>query len=326
MTQFAFFEGAIVPIEQAKVSVMTHALNYGTACFEGIRAYWNAGEEQLYVFRLPEHFERLHQSSRILQCELPYTVPQLCEATVELLRREGYREDTYIRPLVYKASEVIGVRLHDLRDSFTMFALPFGKYVDKEEGCDACVVSWRRIDDNAIPPRTKATGAYVNSALAKSEAAARGCDEAVVLDQEGHVSEGSAENIFLVRKGRLITPGESSNILEGITRATIIELAREELGIETEMRTVDRTELYVADEVFFCGTGVQIAAVARVDNRQVGDGRLGPVTRRLRELYFDAVRGQNPKYRHWCTPVYTSQFTDVHQVTVTRAPKDVAAQ
>jgi len=322
VTRFAFFEGAIVPIEQAKVSIMTQTFNYGTGCFEGIRAYWNAEQEQLFVFRMAEHYERLHRSSRILLCQLPYSVEQLGEITVELLRREGFREDTYIRPIVYKASEVIGVRLHDLRDGFCLYAQPFGKYVEDEEGCEAGISSWRRIDDNVIPPRAKAIGSYVNSALCKTEAAMNGYAEAIVLDQQGHVSEGSAENIFLVRGGRLITPGEECNILEGITRTTVIELAREELGIETQVRPVDRSELYVADEVFFCGTGVQIAAVARIDHRPIGNGGLGPVTRRLRELYFDVVRGANPKYRHWCTPVYPEPRVEIKgQVSVgKRAP------
>ena len=303
-TRYAFFEGSIVPIEQARVSIMTHTLNYGTGCFEGIRAYWNDDEEQLYVFRMPEHYERLHRSCRVLHCRLGYTPEQLGEITVDLLRREGFREDTYIRPIVYKATEGIGVRLHNLRDAFAMFATPFGQYVEDEEGCRVTVSSWRRIDDNAIPPRAKVIGSYVNSALCKTDAALSGFDEAIVLTQDGHVSEGSAENLFLVREGVLITPGESDNILEGITRATLMELAREELGIDTLVRPVDRTELYVADEVFFCGTGVQIAAVATIDHRQIGDGRIGPLTRKLRELYFDIVRGRNPRYRRWCTPVY----------------------
>ena len=303
-TRFAFFGGAIVPIEQAKVSIMTHTFNYGTGCFEGIRAYWNDDEEQLFIFRMPEHYERLHRSSRILLCELPYTVEQLGQITVELLRREGYREDCYIRPLVYKATEGVGVRIHGLEDGFAMFALPFGKYVESEEGCRACVSSWRRLDDNMIPPRAKVIGSYVNSALSKTEAALNGYDEAIVLDEEGHVSEGSAENLFIVRNGMLVTPGETSNILEGITRQTVIELAKEELGLETVVRPIDRTELYAAEEVFFCGTGVQIAVVAEIDHRPVGTGKIGPVGRKIRDLYFDIVRGKNPKYRHWCTPVY----------------------
>ncbi len=304
MPKYAFFEGQFVPIEEAKVSIMTHAFNYGTGCFEGIRAYWNEEEQQLFVFRMREHYERLHRSCRILLIDLPYSVDELGEITVELLRKEGYREDTYIRPLAYKASEVVGVRLHDLEDEFALFAVPFGKYIEKEEGARVCVSSWRRISDNAVPARAKITGAYINSAFSKTQAALNGFDEAIVLNQDGHVSEGSAENLFIVRDGRLITTPVTANILEGITRATIIEIAREELGIETVERPIDRTELYVAEEAFFCGTGVQVAAIVEIDHRPVGSGKLGPIVKRIRDLYFDIVRGKVEKYRHWCTPVY----------------------
>ncbi len=304
MPKYAFFKGQFVPIEEAKVSIMTHAFNYGTGCFEGIRAYWNEEEQQLFVFRMREHYERLHRSCRILLIDLPYSVDELGEITVELLRKEGYREDTYIRPLAYKASEVVGVRLHDLEDEFALFAVPFGKYIEKEEGARVCVSSWRRISDNAVPARAKITGAYINSAFSKTQAALNGFDEAIVLNQDGHVSEGSAENLFIVRDGRLITTPVTANILEGITRATIIEIAREELGIETVERPIDRTELYVAEEAFFCGTGVQVAAIVEIDHRPVGSGKLGPIVKRIRDLYFDIVRGKVEKYRHWCTPVY----------------------
>jgi branched-chain amino acid aminotransferase len=304
MPRFAFFGGEITSIKDARISIMTHAFNYGTGCFEGIRAYWNGDDEQLYVFRMAEHYQRLYASARILRIELPYSVEQLGEITLDLLRREGYRQDTYIRPLAYKSSEGIGCRLHDLEDSFAVFALPFGRYVEKEEGADVIVSSWRRNADNAIPARAKVTGAYVNSALAKTDAVLNGYDEAIVLNQNGHVSEGSAENLFLVRDERLITPPVTENILEGITRATIIQLARDELGLDTVERPVDRTELYVADEMFFCGTGVQVAAIVSVDRRLVGDGKMGPVVKQIRDLYFDVVRGCAPPYRHWCTPVY----------------------
>jgi len=303
MPKYAFFAGKFVPIEEAKVSIMAHAFNYGTGCFEGIRAYWNE-EEQLLLFRLREHYERLHRSCRIMRIELLYSVERLGEITVELLRREGYREDTYIRPLAYKATEAIGVRLHDLEDAFALFAVPFGKYIEREEGARVCVSSWHRISDNAVPARAKITGAYVNSALSKTEAMLEGFDEAIVLNQDGHVSEGSAENIFLVRDGKLITPPVTENILEGITRATVIQIARDELGIETVERLIDRTELYIAEEAFFCGTGVQIAAIAEIDHRPIGTGRIGPVVSKLRDLYFDIVKGRVEKYRHWCTPVY----------------------
>ena len=302
--KYAYFEGGFVPIEQAKVSIMTHAFNYGTGCFEGIRAYWSDEAQQLYVFRMPEHYERLHRSCRVLLIDLPHSVDELGKLTVELLQREGFKEDTYIRPVAFKSLEGIGVRLHNVSDAFAMFAIPFGKYIEKEEGAKVCVSSWRRIYDTAVPARTKCTGAYVNSALCKSEAEMNGFDEAIVLTQGGSVSEGSAENFFMVRNGVLITPSVTSDILEGITRETLIQLARDELRMPIVQRTVDRTELYVCDEAFLCGTGVQIAAISSVDHRPVGSGRIGPVTRQLRDLYFDIVRGKVPEYKNWCTPVY----------------------
>ena len=304
MPKYAFFRGQFVPIEQAQVSIMSHAFNYGTGCFEGIRAYWSEQEGQLYVFRLREHFERMHRSARILRIGLPYSVDELCEMTLELLRREGHRSDAYIRPLAYKEDEIIGVRLHDLSDGFAMFAVPFGRYLEQEEGAHVCISSWRRVDDNAVPARAKITGAYINSALAKTDAILGGYDEALVLDHEGHISEGSAENVFLVRDGTLVTPPVNSNILEGITRDTVIALAQDEMGISTVERSIDRSEIYVCDEAFLVGTGVQVASIVRVEHRPVGTGKMGPVVLRLRELYFDVVRGNNPKYRQWCTPVY----------------------
>jgi branched-chain amino acid aminotransferase len=301
----AYFEGQFVPLEQARVSIMTHAFNYGTGVFEGIRAYWNAEQEQLYVFRLHEHSERLLRSAKTLRMELGLGVDQLDALVLELLRREGYREDAYIRPLAYKADQIIGVRLHNLQDRLAIFATPFGKYIEKQDGASVCVSSWRRNDDNAIPARAKVTGAYVNSAFIKSEAQLNGFDEAIVLNQDGHVSEGSAANLFIVRGKGLITPPTTANILEGITRETVIALAKAELGIETVERQIDRSELYVADEVFFCGTGVEVTAIGSVDHYQVGRGGVGPVTRQLRDLYFRVARGEVEKYRHWCAPVYT---------------------
>ena len=307
MPKYAFFEGEFVPIEKAKVSIMTHAFNYGTGCFEGIRAYWNGEEEQLFVFRMREHYERFHRSCRILRIELPYSVEQLGEITVELLRKEEARTDTYIRPLAYKATECIGVRLHDLEDAFALFAMPFGKYIEKEEGARVCVSSWRRISDNAVPARAKITGAYINSAFSKTEALLNGFDEAIVLNQNGHVSEGSAENLFIVREGQLITPPVTENILEGITRATIMQFAREQFGLETVERPIDRTELYVAEEAFFCGTGGQVVAIVEIDRRPLGTGKVGPIVQKIRDFYFDIVRGKVEAYRPWCTPVYSNQ-------------------
>ncbi|MEJ5198675.1 MAG: branched-chain amino acid transaminase, partial [Anaerolineae bacterium] len=256
------------------------------------------------VVRLLDHYRRMLQSTKLLRMELGLTAEQMSDLTVELLRREGYREDVYIRPLAYKANEIIGVRLHNLRDAFAIFAVPFGKYIEQQEGAKVCFSSWRRNDDNAIPPRGKVTGAYVNSALIKSEAMLNGYDEAIVLNADGHVSEGSAENLFIVRGGKLITPPVSANILEGITRQAIMDLARVELGIETVERQIDRSEVYIADEAFFCGTGVEVTPIGSVDHIPLGNGGVGPITRQIRDLYFRVVRGEEPKYRDWLTPVY----------------------
>lgn len=308
LPQWAYFQGKIVPFSEARISVMTHALNYGTGCFEGIRAYWNAEEEQLLVFRLHDHFERLLRSMNILMMETPHQPDDLAGVTVDLLRKEGFREDAYIRPVAFKSDEIIGVKLHGLHDELAIFSVPFGGYVANEESTHVGFSSWRRISDNAIPARGKITGAYVNSAFAKSEALLNGYDEAIVLNENGHISEGSAENIFIIREGQLITPPVTENILEGITRQTVMDLAREELGREVIERPIDRTELYIADEAFFCGTGVQLAAITMIDHRPVGSGRMGPIVGELRELYFNVVRGRVPKYRRWCTPVYASNL------------------
>lgn len=310
MTKYAYFEGSIRPIDEARISVMTHALHYGTGWFGGLRGYWNAEREQLYVFRLADHYRRFLNSGKILLAHLDATAEQLGEITLELLRREEYREDCYIRPLGYKADEGIGVRLHGLKDALTIYSMPFGRYLQAEEGAKVCFSSWRRVDDNMIPARGKLTGSYVNSALIKSEAVLNGFDEALVLTQDGHVAEGSAENFFMVRDDVLITPPVFTNVLEGITRRTVIHLAQQELGLRVVERDIDRSEVYIADEAFFCGTGVQVAAIASVEHRPIGSGRMGPITQALRDLYFRVVRGQEEKYLGWLTPVYSDEPHD----------------
>ncbi len=300
---WAFFRGGFVPLRDANINVMTHAFNYGTAVFEGIRAYWNAEEEQLYALDLIAHYERIRQSAKLLLMDVRLTPAELSDATVEVLRRDQLHEDVYIRPIVYKSSETIGVRLHNLEDDVTIFAVPFGQYIDTDGGIRAQVSSWRRTDDNAIPARGKITGAYVNGAFAKSEAQLNGYDEAVVLTADGHVSEGSAENLFMVHEGALITPPTTDNILEGITRRRLMQVAGD-LGIGVLQRSIDRTELYTADELFLCGTGAQISPIIEVDRRTVGSGRIGPITRRLSTTYFDAVRGKVDAYRGWLTPIF----------------------
>jgi branched-chain amino acid aminotransferase len=300
----AWFGGEFVPLAEARVPVMTHGFLYGTATFEGVRAYWNEDQGQLYGLRLKEHYQRLLNSAHILLMKPRYSVQDLTDITVELLRRNGFRQDAYVRPTMYKSTEAIGVRLHNLEDAITIFTVPFGEYIAIDRGITAQTVSWRRNSDQALPARAKITGAYANSAFSKSEAVLNGYDEAIVLTIDGHVSEGSAENLFIVRDGRLVTPALSDDILEGITRAGLIELAQAEMGIETVARQIDRTELYIADEVFLCGTGAQISPVVEIDHRKVGSGDVGPITERLTELYFDVVRGRDDKYSHWVTPIY----------------------
>ncbi len=302
--RYAFFNGEIVPIEKATVSVMSHGLNYGTGVFGGLRGYWNSAEEQLYIFRPLDHYERFIQSAGLLRITVPHTPQELATITAELLRTEGFRENCYIRPLAFKNYEGIGVRLHDIEDAFTIWSIPFGRYIQNEEGAHVCFSAWHRVDDNSIPARGKIAGSYANSALIKSDAVLAGYDEALVLNNDGHVSEASASNVFIVRKGVAITPPVTSNVLEGITRRTIIQLLRDDLGVEVVEREVDRTEVYIADEVFLCGTGVQIAAVTRVEHRPIGKGVIGEVTSRVRDYYHKVVTGQVMKYHDWLSPVY----------------------
>jgi branched-chain amino acid aminotransferase len=233
-----------------------------------------------------------------------YSVDEMVSMAAELLRRNGYREDCYIRATVYKSDEAIGVKLHGIDSKLNLLSIPFGDYIATDRPISCGTVSWRRTGDLNIPSRAKVVGSYVNPAFSKTEAALNGHEEAIVLTHDGHVSEGSAENLFMVRRGRLVTPGVHADILEGITRAGIIELARDELGLECDVREIDRSELYVADEVFLCGTGAQVSPVASIDHRVIGSGDIGPVTARIMAAYFDAVRGKTEQYRHWVAPVY----------------------
>jgi branched-chain amino acid aminotransferase len=305
-SRVCYFQGGYVALGDARVPIMTHAFLYGTAVFEGIRAYWNPDEKQMYALRIKEHLVRLRNSSKImLMADLP-SVEEFTEIVLEVLRRNKFDEDAYCRPSVYKNTEAIGVKLHGLTHDFYVLAIPMGDYIDTEKGISTGTVSWRRTSDVSMPSRSKITGSYVNPAFSKTEAMLNGYEEAIVLTAEGHVSEGSAENLFMVRDGVLITPSVSEDILEGITRAGIMEIAAH-LGIPVKERQIDRSELYIADEVFLCGTGAQVSPVSSVDHRAVGDGRVGPVSKQIRKTYFDAVRGRLPAFRHWVTPVYKSE-------------------
>ena len=304
-TPMAYLRGEFMPLEDAKLGVMTHAFNYGTAVFEGIRGNWNEEQGQLYLFRVRDHVERLRQSSKIMRMELRATDDELIAQIHELAEHSGLREDVYIRPIVYKSSEVLGVRMHDLDDDYLLYLAPFGTYLDPEAGARCVTSSWRRVDDTSIPARAKVNGLYVNNAMAKTEAQLSGFDEAIMLNQDGHVSEGSGENIAIIRRGVLITPPPQDNILEGITLETALQVAREHLGLEVQQRSIDRSELYIAEEVFMTGTAAHVTPVVEVDRIPIGDGRPGPLTKQLQDRYFQAISGRLPEYAEWLTPVYS---------------------
>jgi len=299
MSDYAFFHKQFMPLSEAKIGVLTHALHYGTACFEGIRGNWDSKEGRFCVFRLQDHYKRMLGGCRMLRITLPYSVDKLCQLTGELVERSGYRQDVYIRPLAYKSSEALGVRLHNLDDDFLIVVTTLPPYLDAENGVRSCVSSWRRVDDTMIPPRGKICGIYANSALAKTEACENGFDEAILLTQDGHVSEGSGENIFLVTGGKLITPLPSDNILMGVTRDSVMTLAKNELGIDTIERQVDRSELYVAEECFFTGTAANVAPILEIDHRPIGNGKIGKVTAKLQKLFAEVMVGRNAKYPEW---------------------------
>lgn len=304
VSDLVFLDGKFVPEYDANISVRTHAFLYGTSVFEGIRAYWVEEEKQLYIFRMKEHYERILNSCKIMHMEPGYTVDELCEITVDLLKKNAPKEDTYIRPTIYKKGHMIGPKLINNPDAVMIFTVPLGNYFEDDKGLNVCVSNWRRSDDNSIPPRAKISGCYANTALIVSDAKLAGFDEAIVLKSDGHVAEGSAMNLYLVEGKKLVTSTGTDDILIGITRNTIKEIAQNYLDLEVEERPVDRTELYTASEAFFCGTGAQVMPIASIDNRKVGNGEMGEISKNLQQLYFDVVKGKVSEYRHWCTPVY----------------------
>ena len=304
MTEYVYMNGEYVDMAKASIPVRTHAFLYGTAVFEGIRAYWNEEEKQLYVFRAKEHYERLQRSAKIMYMESPHTVEEYCKITVDLMKKNNYREDAYMRPTLYKSAQKVGPGLFDNPDSFMIISNKMGDYIDTSKGLSVCVSSWRRNSDNAIPPRAKVAGGYANAALIKTDAHNAGFDDAIVLDEQGKVTEGSAMNLFIIQNGKLVTTMKTDDILVGVTRNTIIELAKDVLGLEVEERAIDRTELYISDEAFYCGTGAQVSPIVKIDNRKLGDGNVGPIAKDLQKLYFEVVKGKVPKYKKWCMPVY----------------------
>ncbi len=308
-----YFGGQYMPLREARVGILTHALHYGTGVFEGIRAHWDDTSQELFVMRPREHYERWKLNCGILRIDVPMSPEQLCAITIELMRRNRFQTNVYVRPIAYKSAERIGVATDD-QDAWAIVALPFGDYLHAEKGLHAGISSWRRIDDNAIPARAKICGAYVNSALASDEVRRNGFDEAILLNESGHVAEGATCNVFMVRKGKLITPSVTENVLEGITRDSIMELAHRELSLQVVERPIDRSELYMCDELFLTGTAVGIAPIVKIDHRPIKDGAIGPVARQLQQSYLDATRGHLRAYRKWLLPVYQGQPPAVETV------------
>ncbi|MCS6984257.1 MAG: branched-chain amino acid transaminase [Leptospiraceae bacterium] len=298
-----YFNGKFVPLREANINIRTHALQYATAAFGGMRAYYNEEKKNLFIFRVDDHYERLVNSGKILQMRMPLSLSEFRQVLVSMLREGNWRQNVYIRPFLYKKSLDLSPRFHNVEDGLAIYAIPLDDYLDTQRGLRACVSSWVRIHDTQIPSRAKVTGAYTNSALAKSEALQNGFDEAIFLDIHGNVCEGSAENIFFVQKGELHTPPISSSILEGITRKTVITLAHE-LGIAVHERPISRTELYTSEEIFFSGTGVQVAWLREIDHRIIGNGKIGPVTQKIQEAYFRVVTGKEDRHQNWLTRVY----------------------
>ncbi len=299
---YAFFEGNIVPFGDAKVSIGTHALQYGTGAFAGVRGYLDQDGSTINIFRLREHAARLLRSARLLRMNLPYDIDAVSQILIDLTKKNAPTSDVYFRPFVYKASVQLSPRLQGMDDELAVYMMPMGDYLDTARGQKAIVSSWTRISDNAIPSRGKITGAYINSAFAKDEAEEGGADEAIMLTADGKVAEGSGCNLFIVRDGVLTTPPITGDILEGITRRSLLKMA-EDLGIPTAQRTIDRSELYLVDEAFFAGTGVQIARIDTIDGRQIGTPGDAPIAKRLGEAFFNTVRGKDSTYADWITPI-----------------------
>lgn len=302
--ELAFFEGEIVPVDSAKVGIMTHALHYGTAVFEGIRGNWNPIKEKMFVFRLKEHYERLIKGCKILNMDINYSVQDLCNITIDLIKASGYKEDIYIRPLAYKSEEkVANLKLHELDSSFALMIVPFGNYIDNEKPIRCQTSSWRRPHDSMMPTGVKLSGLYTTSILAKTEAIMAGFDEAILLNFDGSVSEGSGENLFMLRDGNLVTPSETENCLLGITRDCVFEIASNEFGMEIKSRKIHRSEIYLADEVFLTGTAAHITSVGQLDNRNISSGNIGEFTKKMQDKYFKIVKGDEQKYIKWCTEI-----------------------
>ena len=304
MTRFAYFKNEFVPYEKALIPIGTHALQYGTACFEGIRGYWNKEKVKLYVFRLKDHYKRMKKSTETLHMKIPLDIEALSDITIELIRKNKHRENIYIRPILYKSDDIVSrFNLDNLIDTFSIYTVPLGKHLNTDKGISLVFSTWKRISSKAVPPSAKPTGIYLNTCLAKTEADSKGADEAILLNEDNTIAEGSAENVFIAKNNGLYTPSEDQNILVGITRNTIIELAERELGIKTTEKSIKKEELQDADEIFLTGTGAEVTPVISIENKKIGSGEVGIITSNLQKLYFNIVYGNNYKYKKWLSEI-----------------------
>ena len=299
-----YLDGKFLPENEAVIPITSHALHYGTGVFEGIRAYYNEEENALFVFRLDDHYKRLIDSCKILCINLNLSIEELCSLTIKLIEKNYIKTDIYIRPLAFKSDPAIGnFNLKTLKDSLAIYTVAMGRMIDKNEGINVNISSWTRVPDNSIPPRAKITGAYINTCLAKTESLAGGYDEALLMDNRGHIVEGSAENIFLVKNNKIYTPTASDDILVGITRDTVIRLVQEQLHLPLFERAIDRSEIYQADEIFLVGTGAEVTPVVTVEGRKIGTGEMGSVSTQIKEIYHDLVHGKSKLYPEFLTKI-----------------------
>jgi branched-chain amino acid aminotransferase len=299
--KFVWFDGKIVKDEDAKVPVMTHAIHYGTSVFEGLRGYWNS--KNLYIFRLDDHIKRFRNSGKVYSISLRFTDKEISNAIIDLCKKNNVRESCYIRPFYFVGMH--GINLHVTENTQThavVVMFPFGELFNKN-GIKVGISSWRRIHDISTPPLAKMGGNYLNSILATQESKRNGYDEAILLDHLGNISEAPGENIFIVRDEKLLTPPPSSSALEGITKDSVIKIAKD-LGYQIVEREIPRTEIYFSDEVFVTGTAAEITPVISIDGKKIGDGKVGKITGEIRKIYSDITMGKNKKYSKWITPVY----------------------
>jgi len=300
-SKYIWFDGKLIPLDKAKIPVTTHAIHYGTSIFEGIRAYWNS--KNLYVFRLDDHVKRFRNSGKFYNIALNFSDRQIEKAVTDLCKKNKIKKSCYIRPFYFVGQH--GINLHVTKKAPThtaIFSFPFGDLFNKN-GISATISKWRKFSDLSTPTQAKMGGNYLNSILATQDAKQRGFDEAILLDQSGNVSEAPGENIFLVKNNRLVTPPLSSSALDGITRKSIITLAKG-MKLKIKVRKVSKKELKLADEIFLSGTAAEITPIVTIDKKKIGDGKVGNITKLFMDTYSDIVMNKNENYSNWLTAVY----------------------